>query len=385
MNPSRIPRNPGCQPKISTADAISHEFRTPLAVMLQCASLLRDEAAAQGRWEQVRLIDMILDRGDDLDALIDQWLASRGPTGGRWHPQPTPLEDLISPLRPLLERKSSLRGRTLVFDLQVPDEVMLYCDAERTRRTILQLASFLLRRPGDEGPILLTVALDQASESLRLSLGPDHALPPTQRGPACRLGLAWKRLLDGQPTWGLQLIERGLATQFGKLHVGEFPDVSLTVTLPLARPIALVHHHLAQWQPRRKKRPLTLLRVRARELTPPQASAIATLLDSALRRREWSLAITQEEWLVMLERSPERVESFRRRIDKWLRATTRRLQGTPATPLEWNCLGSLLPGTSAEDFVKSLESPEPSDLAPLALAHPSDLSASPITPLTWQP
>jgi hypothetical protein len=367
------------QPKISTSDAISHEFRTPLAVMLQCATLLRDEADAQGRAEQVRLIDMILDRGDDLDALIDQWLATRGPTGGRWHPQPTPLEQLVEPLRRLLERKSALRHRQLAIEIAASPETMVYCDVERTRRTMLQLGSFLLRRPAEDGPIKLAVTLDAADESLRLTLGPAttsprHAIP-------AQLGPAWKRLLDGQPTWGLQLIERGLATQFGRLQVNEFPEVSLQVTLSLAQPTALVHHHLAQWQSRAGRRPLTLLRLEVPGIEPRAANALTTLLDAKLRRREWSLSITGDQWLVMLERSPARVELFRTRIDQWMRRASRRAQGVAAPALNWTVVGSLSPGAGTAEFIDALHGASCAAIQPA----PCELPASPTTPLIWQP
>ena len=95
-------------------DTVSHEFRTPLTVIKEYASLVRDGLASSPE-EQRRFLEIDIDRADDLNNMVDDMLdVSRLEAGllGAWRKN-CQLSPIVEELRPTLGRKASMKGITL--------------------------------------------------------------------------------------------------------------------------------------------------------------------------------------------------------------------------------------------------------------------------------
>lgn len=55
-------------------DNVSHEFRTPLTVVNEYVSLLRDGIIGSLNDEQNRMLDVVADRAGDLNCMVDDML-----------------------------------------------------------------------------------------------------------------------------------------------------------------------------------------------------------------------------------------------------------------------------------------------------------------------
>lgn len=133
-------------------DHVSHEFRTPLSIIKEYASLVRDGIVGDVNGEQWRLLNVIDDRSDDLNTMVDDMLdiskLKAGLLSG-WR-KPCTIHEIVQHVLPALERKAGTRGVT--FENDIPAGLpTVYCDAEKAGRVIINLATNAIKFAGEPG------------------------------------------------------------------------------------------------------------------------------------------------------------------------------------------------------------------------------------------
>jgi signal transduction histidine kinase len=124
------------------ADNVSHEFRTPLTVIREYASLMRDEILGEINNEQAEFLEVIEYRVDDLNTMVDDMLDSSKLEAGIMgvHRVSTTPQEIVE--RPLtgLHLKAQVRGVELTYDA---DDSLprVFCDPEKASRVVTNLVS----------------------------------------------------------------------------------------------------------------------------------------------------------------------------------------------------------------------------------------------------
>lgn len=133
---------------------VSHEFRTPLTVIREYTDLLREGVLGPVNEEQCRYLDVVVDRADDLNCMIDDMLdVSKLEAGllAAWRRR-CHVCDIVNYHVPALTRKAELREVRLEIDV-ADDLPAVYCDAEKAGRVIVNLAINAIKYCGEKGVV----------------------------------------------------------------------------------------------------------------------------------------------------------------------------------------------------------------------------------------
>lgn len=133
---------------------VSHEFRTPLTVIMEYASLLSDGVAGAVTEQQVDLLSVIDDRACDLNAIVDDMLDVSKVEAGLIGISRVPchIQDVVDHFWPGLERRAQLRNVELSMD--IPDDLaQVYCDPEKIGRVIVNLVNNAIKFARDPGTV----------------------------------------------------------------------------------------------------------------------------------------------------------------------------------------------------------------------------------------
>ena len=137
-------------------DNVSHEFRTPLAVIKEYASLMRDGVLGEVNDEQTAFLDVIGNRVEDLALMVDDMLDISRFGAGMLHVtrRPCRIEEVLEHIRPNLDRRAAINKVRLKNEIpaNLPE---IYCDPEKIGRTLINLAVNALKFAPEEGDVRL--------------------------------------------------------------------------------------------------------------------------------------------------------------------------------------------------------------------------------------
>ena len=169
-------KNERLQQLVETAhrfvDNVSHEFRTPLTVVREYASLMRDGVLGEINEEQAEFLDVIGYRVDDLNTMVDDMLDSSKLEVGLMgaHREPTHPDSIIERSLSGLQLKAQVRGVDLRFesDEDLPD---VYCDPEKVGRVVTNLVSNAIKFcDQDKGQVQVAVRHQDGDRDVRISV-----------------------------------------------------------------------------------------------------------------------------------------------------------------------------------------------------------------------
>lgn len=123
-------------------DDVSHEFRTPLAVIKEFGSLISDGLAGPVSAQQAQFLDIIDNAVIDLNQMVEDFLDSSKLRAGRLRVdrRPYAIEDIFARARPGLQKKATGRSITIVERID-PALPRVFVDEEKVRRVIMNLAT----------------------------------------------------------------------------------------------------------------------------------------------------------------------------------------------------------------------------------------------------
>ena len=228
-------------------DNMSHEFQTPLTVIREFTSLVRDGLDGQINDRQSRRLLSVVNRTDDLTVMVNDMLDIGRLDSGMlrvWRRRIS-VEGLLFQIRSILEGRADGKNVNLAItlDRELP---AIYCDEEKVRRVIVNLGlnaikftreggtvnvhasrynnDYISIRVSDDGPGLNHDNLQQVFERFRQVKGTG----------------------DDQQKRGLGL-GLNVAREFANLNLGEVTvdsqvskGCSFTCTVPIADPQTLV-------------------------------------------------------------------------------------------------------------------------------------------------
>lgn len=149
---------------------MSHGFRTPLTVVKEYASLVREVNAEELSPLQKRFLDVIAVRTDDMEALVSDLLdAGRIATDSlglwRWS---TPARELVRDVEQSLQRRAEVRN--LALRVTADSDALVFCEAERARRVLGQLVGLALELTKDDFPVHLSLRDEPDADDIILAV-----------------------------------------------------------------------------------------------------------------------------------------------------------------------------------------------------------------------
>ncbi|MEX2091547.1 MAG: response regulator [Pirellulales bacterium] len=120
---------------------VSHEFRTPLTVIREFTSIIRDGLDGPVTPKQAEHLEKVLHRTDDLALMVDDMLdISKLEAGllGVWR-RPCRVDELIETVRGLIQGRADSKHITLENSAEA-NLPLVFCDEEKARRVIINLA-----------------------------------------------------------------------------------------------------------------------------------------------------------------------------------------------------------------------------------------------------
>ncbi|TWT40467.1 Non-motile and phage-resistance protein [Phycisphaerae bacterium RAS1] len=317
-------------------DNVSHEFRTPLTVIKEFSSILRDGLAGSVSTEQGEYLDIVLNRVDDLSTMVDDMLdiskLEAGVLGvARRNCQ---MQDVIQNVRTTLERKAAAAKVNLTIG-EAPTLPDVYCDPEKIARVLINLTvnaikfceeggnvSIEAARP-DDGPFVRVRVTDNgrgiAPENVEAIFERFKQLEGNLRSSTKGFGL------------GLSIAKELVHLNFGDITVesrlGEGSTFAFTV--PVADPATVLPICL-----RRLSTPAaSLLSAQAGAAVDARVlDALDGFLQHQLRRSDLLFRTAPDSWLIVAAAGESELGCMIARIER-ARADTNRNRPSGPLPL----------------------------------------------------
>ena len=145
---------------LRVVDDVSHEFRTPLAVISEFSSIIADGIAGPVTESQRSYLSIVGAAVSDLNQMVEDLLDSSRLRAGslRVERRPVGVESLFESMRGALAAKAKLRSITLheSIDEGLPQ---VFCDAGKARRVLSNLMTNAVKFSPDGGEVEITARL----------------------------------------------------------------------------------------------------------------------------------------------------------------------------------------------------------------------------------
>lgn len=129
-------------------DDVAHEFRTPLSVIMEFASITADGLGGAVSDKQAEYLRFIEDASKDLAHLVDDFLDTEKLRAGslRVDRKTNDVEDILSAVWPMIETRAHRAGVSL--KRQVDTVPSIFADGEKVGRAIVNLATNAIKFSG---------------------------------------------------------------------------------------------------------------------------------------------------------------------------------------------------------------------------------------------
>ncbi|MCA9188918.1 MAG: hybrid sensor histidine kinase/response regulator [Pirellulaceae bacterium] len=337
-----------CETAQQFVDNVSHEFRTPLTVIMEYASLLREGITGEVNDEQRRLLAVIDDRAGDLNTMVDDMLdVSKLESGllGAYRKE-CRLHDIVAHVLPSLQRKADVRSACL--ETAIPDDLpSVYCDAEKVGRVIVNLVVNAIKFSRVPGAVRLWAELSDEHE-VRIGvtdngpgIPPDRLEEIFQRFSQLNTELRQSNKGFGL---GLNIAQELVGINLGKMRVESQQKVgsTFTFTLPLAGPVRVTERYLDWLRICRDASPaVSVVRVgMADPVSATTCHTIDTFLSLVVRQKDLVFRRADGEWLLLVNTPEIELPEFRRRFDQEHRDISRNSPRGPLPQLTFQADGS---------------------------------------------
>ncbi len=317
-------------------DNVSHEFRTPLTVIREYASLMKDGIGGQLSDQHLDFVEIISDRADDLATMVDDMLDVSRLEAGLLAMARTQchVAEIVDRVRLGLERKANIRRVALTFDL--PEDLPeVFCDPEKVGRILTNLAVNAIKFCGDNGKVSISASLMPKNKDVILRIsdnGPGIA--------ADNLAVIFERhkqLSNSAGSTkgfglGLNIARELVENSFGQMTVDSRVGKGSTFsfTLPVAEPMEVLGRYLSRLEiDDQSTRTVSLLEVSVDgDVAVNLADDVDAFWNYLLRRNDLLLRLKATRWLLVLDADESACEAFLGRYEHTLAETNRnRLRG----------------------------------------------------------
>jgi signal transduction histidine kinase len=344
-------------------DNVSHEFRTPLTVIKEYASLIREQVTGDVNDEQARLLTVIEDRADDLNTMVDDMLDVSKLRAGIMgiHRRECQVADIVSHALPALQRKAIVQGVSLETDVD-PGLPPVFCDDEKAGRVVINLVVNAIKFCGERGRVRLW-ANPQGDHDVLVGVtdnGPGIS-EERQREVFKRFRqLSTEQARGSTKGFGLGL---SIAQQLVQLNFGQIglqsklgEGTTFTFTLPVAEPLEIVRRYMARRAESRSVGKLVTL-VAARMAGPVEAAGsddAHAFLQYSVRRADLLLRLDDGAWMLFLSAPAAELRRALDRIRAGRAAANRNRLHGPLPEIDFETIGSWRIGDQRDDVLAAV-------------------------------
>jgi signal transduction histidine kinase len=344
-------------------DNVSHEFRTPLTVIREFATIVHDGLAGPVTEQQREYADIIVDRVDDLAIMVDDMLdAGRIEAGmlGIWRRE-CQVPSIVTHVTRMLERKAQLKNIELATD--IPTSLpLVYCDFDKAVRVIVNLTVNAIKFSPEHSTVRIWAQYDVVDGEVTLGVtdtGPGIS-PENLNRIFARFEQLDKTSVENHKGFGLGLtIARELAElNFGQLHVHSELGKGTTFccTIPVADPTQVIAHYLRRISAGGALLPtITTISVRAQRCSELDiVPVVDEFLQHTMRCTDLVLRVSGHDWLILAQCPIEEAAKLTGRTDDAWRQYVRNcpIEGLPT--LHVAVFGSYALGGELDATVDSL-------------------------------
>jgi signal transduction histidine kinase len=329
-------------------DNVSHEFRTPLTVIKDYVSLVREGMVGAVNDEQAHMLDIVGVRADDLNNMVDDMLdVSKLESGmlGAWR-RNCRLTDIVQAVRPALQKKAEVKA--ISFEIAVDENLPeVYCDGEKAGRVIINLVTNAMKFCGDPGSVRLWAKENHDKHELVVGVT-DNGAGIDESGLA-QLFQRFKQLDTNIKSstkgfgLGLNIAKELVELNFGEMHVESQlkQGSTFSFTIPLADPLEVLRRYLERLERMRNGSSVVSLVWAETENSDPDASTedADTFFNFLLQRNDLLFRCGVNKWLYVLPTRSE-VDQFLVRAEQEFEKTNRNRPYGPLPSFVMNIAGS---------------------------------------------
>jgi signal transduction histidine kinase len=288
-------------------DNVSHEFRTPLTVIREFTSIVRDGYDGPVTPKQIEHLDKVLHRSDDLALMVDDMLdISKLEAGllGVWR-RPCCVEEMVKNVTGLLRARATSKKISLAAEYS-QDLPQVYCDEEKAQRVLINLAVNAVKFTPEGGRVIIGATLSDDGSEVVVSV--------TDSGPGiCQsnLDVIFERfkqvetnLRSSTKGFGLGL---NIAKELVQLNLGQIcvesqigAGSTFSYTLPKNEPSIIFDRYLRRRTAQAGELPWVTLLIASYDVEYPAncAPVIDEYLQRSVRANDFVLQSAERNWMI---------------------------------------------------------------------------------------
>ena len=339
-------------------DNVSHEFRTPLAVIKEYASLIHDGVLGEVNSDQIEFLDVIGNRVEDLTLMVDDMLdISRFGAGMmRVSRRTCHVSDIITHIQPNLDRRALVNKVQL--EINIPSGLpQIYCDPEKIGRTIINLTVNALKFAPEGGNVLVWAKNGPAGDQLTIGV--------TDNGPGIseeNRELIFRRFkqIDGdirQSTkgfgLGLNIAKELVHVNFGQINIDSKVGKGSTFsfTLPISEPITLIGRYLQWLIQTNQPTAVSLVWAKAASVVDQNtAKEMGDFLRKHAKPRDLLFAPVSGIWLLVAQCEQPEVKNMTARLKKEYLEANRNRPGCELPEIRFETIGTWIVPKQQKQF-----------------------------------
>jgi signal transduction histidine kinase len=300
-------------------DEVSQEFRSPLSVISDYVSLVRDELVGSINEQQRQMLDVTSVRVEDLNNMVDnlldvtklesEMLGMRRRTCN--------LGDILQQVLPALQRKARIRDLEFNVDIRHPLP-KVFCDGDRIARVITNLIDHALSNCESGGTVGLSAVTETLAGEVWICIADNgQGLTETEskliaaRKHTSALNL---RKCGKDCSLGLAVTKEWIDLNFGDMRISSRPglDTELSFCLPFANPTAIANRFLrftcsrltsnSSWQ--------LIECVADQQVDGSGLIELETHFQSLIRRGDLLIRSGIASWVLLTKMSPKNASSM---------------------------------------------------------------------------
>lgn len=160
-----------CDTEVSFMDQVAHDFRTPLAVIREYASIIDDELAGPVNAEQKQYLSVIMDRVRDLTGMVSDLQQISRMDAGRFGMTQTDVDipRVLAEVNNTFSRKAATNR--VHFEIHIDADIpMVYCDEYTLTHAVCNLTTFCVKSAREGTRIQWTIHRDVDKHLVSFSL-----------------------------------------------------------------------------------------------------------------------------------------------------------------------------------------------------------------------
>ncbi len=314
-----------CKASQKFVNNVSHEFRTPLCVVRQYASLIADGVVGDVNEEQRRMLKVVEARVDDLSTMVDDILdISRHESGLLAASRDVATaQAIVDQVLPSHQQRAALRGIDIDFEIE-PNLPALYCDAEKVSRTLINLLTNATKFSQSGERVRLVVELANDGKDVRFAVADSGQGIAPEDCEAIFQRFRQSGSQFGQSTRGFGL-GLSIAKELVDLNLGEMSVESelgvgsiFSFTVPIHDNIEIVRRFVrrADELSGSTHRAVCAIQLSVEQTIGDDVSAdeIHSFLNYVVRSRDLLIRVGPQAWFVLLGNLDDDQERFISRL-----------------------------------------------------------------------